>query len=246
MPCVPILGFAGNYAEVRLMFGLFDSIIQSLVFLISFISGSNSFPKPLSAKEERECVEKMENGDIEARNKLIEHNLRLVAHIAKKYSGSVRDSEDLISLGTIGLIKGISSYDSSKGTRLATYAARCIENEILMLMRSSKKSQGDVSLNDPIGTDKEGNQILLMDIIGTDEEDVIKEIDFKLKVKRLYRNIETLLDDREREIIRLRYGLNSGNEMTQREIAKMLGISRSYVSRIEKRAVSKLKDGIID
>ena len=228
------------------MFGLFDSIIQSLVFLISFISGSNSFPKPLSAKEERECVEKMENGDIEARNKLIEHNLRLVAHIAKKYSGSVRDSEDLISLGTIGLIKGISSYDSSKGTRLATYAARCIENEILMLMRSSKKSQGDVSLNDPIGTDKEGNQILLMDIIGTDEEDVIKEIDFKLKVKRLYRNIETLLDDREREIIRLRYGLMSGNEMTQREIAKMLGISRSYVSRIEKRAVSKLKDGIID
>ena len=228
------------------MFGLFDSIIQSLVFLISFISGRNSFPKPLSAKEERECVEKMENGDIEARNKLIEHNLRLVAHIAKKYSGSVRDSEDLISLGTIGLIKGISSYDSSKGTRLATYAARCIENEILMLMRSSKKSQGDVSLNDPIGTDKEGNQILLMDIIGTDEEDVIKEIDFKLKVKRLYRNIETLLDDREREIIRLRYGLNSGNEMTQREIAKMLGISRSYVSRIEKRAVSKLKDGIID
>lgn len=228
------------------MFGLFDSIVQSLVFLISFISGSNSFPKPLSAKEEQMYIERMEKGDLEARNILIEHNLRLVAHIAKKYSGSIRDSEDLISLGTIGLIKGISSFDSSKGTRLATYAARCIENEILMLMRSNKKSQGDVSLNDPIGTDKEGNQILLMDIIGTDEEDVIKEIDSKIQTKRLYENIETLLDDREREIIRLRYGLASGNEMTQREIAKLLGISRSYVSRIEKKAVAKLKEGITD
>lgn len=228
------------------MFGLFDSIVQSLVFLISFISGSNSFPKPLSAKEEQKYIERMEKGDLEARNILIEHNLRLVAHIAKKYSGSTRDSEDLISLGTIGLIKGISSYDSTKGTRLATYAARCIENEILMLMRTNRKSQGDVSLNDPIGTDKEGNQILLMDIIGTDEEDVIKEIDYKIQTKRLYENIETLLDDREREIIRLRYGLASGNEMTQREIAKLLGISRSYVSRIEKKAVAKLKEGITD
>lgn len=228
------------------MFGLFDSIVQSLVFLISFISGSNSFPKPLSAKEEQKYIERMEKGDLEARNILIEHNLRLVAHIAKKYSGSTRDSEDLISLGTIGLIKGISSYDSTKGTRLATYAARCIENEILMLMRTNRKSQGDVSLNEPIGTDKEGNQILLMDIIGTDEEDVIKEIDYKIQTKRLYENIETLLDDREREIIRLRYGLASGNEMTQREIAKLLGISRSYVSRIEKKAVAKLKEGITD
>lgn len=228
------------------MFGLFDSIVQSLVFLISFISGSNSFPKPLSAKEEQKYIERMEKGDLEARNILIEHNLRLVAHIAKKYSGSTRDSEDLISLGTIGLIKGISSYDSTKGTRLATYAARCIENEILMLMRTNRKSQGDVSLNEPIGTDKEGNQILLMDIIGTDEEDVIKEIDYKIQTKRLYENIETLLDDREREIIRLRYGLASGNEMTQREIAKLLGISRSYVSRIEKKAVAKLKEVITD
>lgn len=228
------------------MFVLFDSIVQSLVFLISFISGSNSFPKPLSAKEEQKYIERMEKGDLEARNILIEHNLRLVAHIAKKYSGSTRDSEDLISLGTIGLIKGISSYDSTKGTRLATYAARCIENEILMLMRTNRKSQGDVSLNEPIGTDKEGNQILLMDIIGTDEEDVIKEIDYKIQTKRLYENIETLLDDREREIIRLRYGLASGNEMTQREIAKLLGISRSYVSRIEKKAVAKLKEGITD
>lgn len=225
---------------------MFDSIIQSLIFLISFISGSNSFPKPLSAKEERMYIEKMAQGDADARNILIEHNLRLVAHIAKKYTGNIRDSEDLISLGTIGLIKAINSFDHSKGTRLATYAARCIENEILMLMRSSKKSQGDVSLNDPIGTDKEGNQILLMDIIGVDEEDVIKEIDYKIQVKKLYENIRNTLDDREREIIRLRYGLDNGNEMTQREIAKMLGISRSYVSRIEKKAVSKLRDGITE
>lgn len=225
------------------MFDFFGSVLHSIFFLISFISGNNAFPKPLSVREERECVERMANGDIEARNTLIEHNLRLVAHIAKKYSGSVRDSEDLISLGTIGLIKGISSYDASKGTRLATYASRCIENEILMLMRSNRKTQGDVSLNDPIGTDKEGNQILLMDIIGTDEEDVIKEIDRKMNVKKLYRDINALLDKREKEIICLRYGLMGNDEKTQREIADLLGISRSYVSRIETKAISKLKEG---
>ncbi len=225
------------------MFDFFGSVLHSIFFLISFISGNNAFPKPLSVREERECVERMANGDIEARNTLIEHNLRLVAHIAKKYSGSVRDSEDLISLGTIGLIKGISSYDASKGTRLATYASRCIENEILMLMRSNRKTQGDVSLNDPIGTDKEGNQILLMDIIGTDEEDVIKEIDRKMNVKKLYRDINALLDEREKEIICLRYGLMGNDEKTQREIADLLGISRSYVSRIETKAISKLKEG---
>lgn len=225
------------------MFNFFGSVLHSIFFLISFISGNNAFPKPLSVREERECVERMANGDIEARNTLIEHNLRLVAHIAKKYSGSVRDSEDLISLGTIGLIKGISSYDASKGTRLATYASRCIENEILMLMRSNRKTQGDVSLNDPIGTDKEGNQILLMDIIGTDEEDVIKEIDRKMNVKKLYRDINALLDEREKEIICLRYGLMGNDEKTQREIADLLGISRSYVSRIETKAISKLKEG---
>lgn len=225
------------------MFDFFGSVLHSVFFLISFISGNNAFPKPLSVREERECVERMANGDIEARNTLIEHNLRLVAHIAKKYSGSVRDSEDLISLGTIGLIKGISSYDASKGTRLATYASRCIENEILMLMRSNRKTQGDVSLNDPIGTDKEGNQILLMDIIGTDEEDVIKEIDRKMNVKKLYRDINALLDKREKEIICLRYGLMGNDEKTQREIADLLGISRSYVSRIETKAISKLKEG---
>ena len=188
----------------------------------------------------------MAQGDIDAKNKLIEHNLRLVVHIAKKYSSGVRDNEDLISLGTIGLIKGINSFNPSKGTRLATYAARCIENEILMLMRANKKSQGEVSLNDPIGTDKEGNQILLMDIIGADEEDVIREIDTREKIKRLYYNIENLLDNREKEIIKLRYGIIDGNSRTQSEIAEELGISRSYVSRIEKKAIQKLRPGIYD
>ena len=226
------------------MLGIFDTMIESIIFLISFISGNNSFPKPLTASEEQEYIRKMAMGDIEAKNKLIEHNLRLVVHIAKKYSAGVRDSEDLISLGTIGLIKGINSFDASKGTRLATYAARCIENEILMLMRASKKTQGDVSLNDPIGTDKEGNQILLMDIIGADEEDVIREIDLREQIKKLYENISTLLDDREKEIIELRYGLKSGKEWTQAEVAKVLDISRSYVSRIEKKAIEKPKKGI--
>ncbi len=226
------------------MFGLFDSLLESIVFLISFVSGNMTFPKTLTAKEEKLYIEKMEKGDIEAKNKLIEHNLRLVAHISKKYSANIRDSEDLISLGTIGLIKAINSFDSSKGTRLVTYAARCIENEILMLMRSNKKTQGDVSLNDPIGTDKEGNQILLMDIIGGDEEDVIKEIDKKAQIKKLYENIKTRLDIRERKIIEMRYGLNDGNELTQSEIGEIMGISRSYVSRIEKKAIEKLKYGI--
>lgn len=226
------------------MLGFFGTLFESLIYLISFVSGTNSFPKPLSAKEERLYLEKMKNGDIDAKNKLIEHNLRLVAHISKKYSSGVRDNEDLISLGTIGLIKGINSFDASKGTRLVTYAARCIENEILMLMRSNKKIQNEVSLNDPIGTDKEGNQILLMDIIGTDEEDVIKEIDSRAKIKKLYANISTYLDKREKEIIKMRYGLYNGKEYTQSQVAEVMGISRSYVSRIEKKAIGKLKTGI--
>lgn len=228
------------------MFDIFGTMMKSIVFLISFISGNNSFPKPLNAKEERRLIEQMTQGDRDAKNELIEHNLRLVVHIAKKYSAGIRDNEDLISLGTIGLIKGINSFDPSKGTRLATYAARCIENEILMLMRANKKTQGDVSLNDPIGTDKEGNQILLMDIIGADEEDVIREIDKREQVKKLYSNIASVLDEREREIINLRYGLADGNPWTQSEVAEVLDISRSYVSRIEKKALEKLRAGICD
>ncbi len=226
------------------MFDMLGSMMRSIIFLISFISGTNSFPKPLSAKEEQQLLKQMAAGDIDAKNKLIEHNLRLVVHIAKKYSAGLRDNEDLLSLGTIGLIKGINSFNPSKGTRLATYAARCIENEILMLMRANKKTQGDVSLNDPIGTDKEGNQILLMDILSSDDEDVIREIDKREQIKKLYSNIDKLLDDREREIINLRYGLSDGTPWTQNEVAAMMNISRSYVSRIEKKALQKLKSGI--
>ena len=228
------------------MFDMLGSMMRSIIFLISFISGTNSFPKPLSAKEEQQLLKQMASGDIDAKNKLIEHNLRLVVHIAKKYSAGLRDNEDLLSLGTIGLIKGINSFNPSKGTRLATYAARCIENEILMLMRANKKTQGDVSLNDPIGTDKEGNQILLMDILSSDEEDVIREIDKREQIKKLYSNIDELLDDRVREIINLRYGLSDGTPWTQNEVASMMNISRSYVSRIEKKALQKLKFGICD
>lgn len=228
------------------MLGFFETIVQSLILLVSYISGSNSFPKPLSAEEERHYLELFRQGDREAKNILIEHNLRLVAHIAKKYSGSVRDSEDLISIGTIGLIKGISSFDPNKGTRLATYAARCVDNEILMLLRSQKKTQGDVSLNESIGTDKEGNQIMLIDVMSNDDEDVFEEIDMGIQVRQLYQNIKNELDTRERKVIMLRYGLRDGHCWTQREIAKMMGISRSYVSRIEKKAVSKLRKGIAE
>lgn len=227
------------------MLGFIETLFSSVFFLISYVSNSNSFPKPLSDEEEAECLEKMKNGDIEARNKLIEHNLRLVAHIVKKYAKTQEDGEEFISIGTIGLIKGITSFDNSKGARLATYAARCIENELLMLMRSNKKSQNDVSLNDPIGTDKEGNQILLVDVMSTEEE-ISDIIEMKAQVKKLRENILSELDDREREIIIERYGLNGRKPLTQREIAKKLGISRSYISRIEKKAVSKLKKGIAD
>ena len=227
------------------MIGVLCYFLQSITLLLSYISNGNSFPKPLSAAEERECLERFnKEGDIEARNKLIEHNLRLVAHIAKKYTGSVRDHEDLLSIGTIGLIKGITSFDPSKGTRLATYAARCVDNEILMLLRAKKKEQGDVSLNESIGTDKEGNQIMLIDVMSNDEADVFDEINSGIEFKQLYRNIKNELDPREREVIVLRYGLIDGHCLPQREIAKKLKISRSYVSRIEKKAVGKLRKNL--
>lgn len=227
------------------MFGMLNAFFNSVVFLISYVSGTNSFPNPLSDEEEAECIEKMLSGDIEARNKLIEHNLRLVAHVVKKYSQAREDGEELISIGTIGLIKGITSFNPEKGVRLATYASRCIDNEILMLIRSNKKSQNDVSLNDPIGTDKEGNQILLVDVMSSDEE-VSDIIELKSQVKKLRENIISELDNRERQIIIKRYGLDGNKPLTQRELAKKLDISRSYISRIEKKAVSKLKKGIVD
>ena len=187
-----------------------------------------SFPKPLSAKEEAELVKRCKAGDKEARDRLIEHNLRLVAHIVKKYSAN-GDNDDLISIGTIGLIKAIDTFDEGKGIRLATYASRCIDNELLMMLRSGRKQAREVYLCESIGSDKEGNEISLLDIIEAPDVDIISDLELKENVIRLYQMMDTLLNEREREIIRMRYGLK-GREVTQRELAKQMGISRSYVS----------------
>jgi RNA polymerase sporulation-specific sigma factor len=204
------------------------------------VSGNGSFPRPLEPEEEEYHLKKFAEGSEDSKNILIEHNLRLVAHIVKKYSNIGKDVDDLISIGTIGLIKAISTFDPSKNTRLATYAARCIENEILMAIRADKKTKGEVSLQEPIGTDKEGNEISLMDILGTDPDSVMDEVEFKMQVRNLYKKMSTVLKKREKMVLEMRYGLANGKNRTQREIAQMLGISRSYVSRIEKRAISKL------
>ncbi|CQR54009.1 RNA polymerase sporulation sigma factor SigK [Paenibacillus riograndensis] len=214
-------------------------LIKELTLLVSYVR-NNAFPQPLSEQDESKYLGRMAEGDAKARNLLIEHNLRLVAHIVKKFDNTGEDMEDLISIGTIGLIKAIESYRPNKGTKLATFAARCIENEILMHLRSLKKTRKDVSLHDPIGTDKEGNEITLIDILGSETDDVIKEVDLKIEKSKIYRNLD-ILDDREKEVVVGRFGLDTGGEeRTQREIAKELGISRSYVSRIEKRALMKL------
>lgn len=220
---------------------LLQSIISQIFFLLSYVSMASSFPKPLTAKEERAYLERFASGDTEARKILIERNLRLVAHIAKKYNTTNQETDDLISIGTIGLIKAINTFDYKKGIRLATYAARCIDNEILMVIRNGKKWQNDVSFEEPIGTDKEGNEISLMDIVGNQDDDVIDAVELKLQVAKLYKGIEQSLSRREQLVISYRYGLNNTAPLTQREIAKKLGISRSYVSRIEKKAVKKLE-----
>ena len=200
-----------------------------------------TFLPPLSPKEEKLYLEKMNDGDLEARYTLIERNLRLVAHVCKKYQNGEEDMEDYISIGTIGLIKAISTFDHKKGNRLATYAARCIDNELLMYLRTRKKTAREISLYEPIGTDKEGNQIRLLDIVESNEKDVLEAIELSGNMKRLYQYIPRVLSGREREIIMLRYGLYNHRPVTQREIADKIGISRSYVSRIEKRALEKLK-----
>ncbi len=221
----------------------FDMLLQMLsnvIYLALHVTGAGSFPPPLSAKREAELLELYSKGDKGAKDELIEHNLRLVAHIVKKYYTTSCDQDDLISIGTIGLIKAISTFNSKKGIRLATYAARCIENEILMHFRNLKKSAQDVYISDPIDTDCEGNSLTLIDIIA-DDGDVEEEIDTKIKIQKLRVLLSGCLDSRERQIINMRYGLNGHRELTQREIAKKLDISRSYVSRIEKAALEKLK-----
>lgn len=222
------------------MFQLLIKLASSLFCFALHVANPNSFPPALSAKEEAELIEKMSKGDNDAKNKLIEHNLRLVAHVMKKFDTGHSDQDDLISIGTIGLIKAVSTFKPEKGSRLATYAARCIENEILMFFRASKKSANDLHFSDPIDTDKDGNALTLMDVVA-DDVNIVDDIDKKMKIKRMTVLLETILTDREREIIRLRYGLDGQDELTQKTVASILGISRSYVSRIEKSALTKLR-----
>jgi len=201
-----------------------------------------SFEKPLTPEEEVNYLTKFkEENDESAKEILIERNMRLVAHIAKKYNNSSEDQDDLISIGTIGLIKAIETYNVDKGTKLATYASKCIENEILMNIRTNKKNKGQVSLQDPIGMDKEGNEISLIDVLGTDIDYILDQVELKVQISKLYEQLDKILTKREKEIILLRYGLTTYGYKTQREIAQQLNISRSYVSRIEKRALKRLK-----
>ena len=224
------------------MFSLLVSFISKIVFLMLRTQCSGSFPPPLGKEEERELFIRMKSGDKEARNKLIEHNLRLVAHIVKKYYSTCKDQEDLISVGTVGLIKAIDSYDPGNGTRFATYAGKCLQNEILMYFRAQKKTLMESSLNDPVDTDKDGNPLTYMDILCSDE-DIAEKIDLKIKSSLISRAMRDALCERERKIIALRYGMTpDGKCLAQREVAKLLGISRSYVSRIEKTALEKIRD----
>lgn len=218
----------------------FLQFLQTAVFTIGYISGTQLFPEPLSAKDEQLYIEKLKTGDEDARNILIEKNLRLVAHVCKKYGNSNVPQEDLISIGTIGLIKGINSFDPEKGARLSTYVSRCIDNEILMYFRSTKKLSAEVYLNDPIGKDKDDNIVTLQEVLENDERSVEDSVDLKMKIKILYDKMKSILKDREKTILELRFGLDGHKPKTQIEIAEQLGISRSYVSRIETKAIHKL------
>ncbi len=220
------------------MFELVE-IVKGLLFFVGYLSG-RTFPKPLSKEEEAKCLSLSAKGDEAARHKLVEHNLRLVAHIVKKYQNTALHNDDLISIGTIGLIKAVNSFKAKKGTQLATYAAKCIENEVLMALRSSKKVKCEVSLCDPVGMDKEGNSISLIDILGTREDIVPEQAELRIQTSMLYSLLGKCLTKREKAVIEMRYGLCGLRPLTQREIAHKTGISRSYVSRIESKAISKL------
>ena len=218
----------------------FIQFLHTAIFSVGYISGTQLFPEPLTANEERECLRRLKDGDDEARNILIEKNLRLVAHVCKKYSNSNVDQDDLISIGTIGLIKGIKSFDVDKGAKLSTYVSRCIDNEILMHFRSTKKLSSEVFLNEPIGKDKDDNVVTLQEVLENDERSIEDSVDLKFKIKLLYEKMKSILKDRERTILELRFGLDGNKPKTQIEIAHSMGISRSYVSRIETKAISKL------
>lgn len=224
------------------MFELIKAVFSNFLFFFLHLKNPTSFPKPLSAARERELLQKMKNeADKKARQELIEHNLRLVSHIIKKYYSGYDEQEDLISIGTVGLIKAVDSFDADKGIRLATYAARCIENEVLMYFRAKRKDANVISVNEPIDTDSEGNPLTLIDVIYTDDT-ISDDIHLKNSIRRLYELIGEITDEREKEIIIKRYGLYNTKELTQREIADQMGISRSYVSRIEKKVLEQLRD----
>lgn len=222
------------------MFEFLSFFSEYLFLFILHICHNETFPKPLNKKEEEECIALMMNGDKNAKNKLIEHNLRLVAHIIKKYYHCTNDIDDLVSIGTIGLIKAINTYNPDKKIKLSSYASRCIENEILMHFRNCKKNALDISLNEAIDTDKDGAALTLMDVVSV-EDDILDTIDTNMNLEKLYAYMNEVLDNREKEILTLRFGLNGESVLTQREIAKKLNISRSYVSRIEKKALLLLK-----
>lgn len=215
-------------------------LLSQIIFGVGYIQSGNLFPEPLTQEEEKIYLERMKNGDEEARNILIERNLRLVAHISKKYSSSNVDQDDLISIGSIGLIKGINSFNMDKSFKLATYIAKCIENEILMYLRSNKKRAYDVYLNEPIGKDKDDNEVTLQEVLENDDRNIEDIVDLKFKIKKLYEKMKKTLKEREKLIIELRFGLDGRKPKTQKEIASMMNISRSYVSRIETKAIGKL------
>ncbi|NLC88007.1 MAG: RNA polymerase sporulation sigma factor SigK [Clostridiaceae bacterium] len=214
--------------------------LQSTVFVVGYISNNQLFPEPLSTEEEKIYLQKLKEGYEEARNILIERNLRLVAHVCKKYASCKVDQDDLISIGTIGLIKGINSFEVSKNVKLSTYVSRCIDNEILMHLRSIKKIGAEVSLEDTIGKDKDDNVVTLQDVLENNEKNIEEEVDLKMKIKKLYIKMKEVLKDREKLIIEMRFGLDGKKPKTQNQIAEMMGISRSYVSRIETKAIGKL------
>lgn len=218
----------------------FIEFLKSSVFLVGYISNNNVFPEPLTSEEEKMYLIQMKNGNEDARNILIERNLRLVAHVVKKYANTKVEQDDLISIGTIGLIKGINSFNVEKGSKLSTYVSRCIDNEILMYLRSTKKLNAEVYLNEPIGKDKDDNVVTLQEVLENNERNIEEEVDLKMKIKKLYKKMSEVLKEREKTIIELRFGLDGHKPKTQHEIADMMGISRSYVSRIETKAIGKL------
>lgn len=226
------------------MLGISLAMLVGSALLMLRLSPGGSFPSPLSQEEEKKYLTQWQNGDISARNVLVEHNLRLVAHIIKKYYTQTNDIEDLISIGTIGLIKGINTYKSDKGIRLATYASRCIENEILMHLRKISNQRSEVSFDEPLNTDWDGNELLLSDVLGTDDDEVSRPLEDDAD-RQMLLNAVNSLGDREKSIITLRFGLGGGSEYTQKEVADMLGISQSYISRLEKRIIHRLKREII-